>query len=981
MLPLEATKLITGERIKTIIKLDNPISLSTKDITTTPTTLTINTPNPETFKTSNIFTADSTTSYLYDLVLNRYTEVLSEGFNLNILFIGSKNSNKSRLIEGLKSEESLTELFVENLLQKMDSKKQKFSDQKMSFSLRFGAVEICDESVQDLFGGPGCKVEEGEWAGPRVHGAIQYSVKNYKNFRQIFANAKMQRTKFVSEFGPLADKACVVYFLELVQVIDGIVFISKANFVELPGIDLLVQNREEIEGREGGRLNKGIFAFGDVLQTLGSRNLGDICFYEKSVLTSLLKDALGGNSHTLAFFSLCQGDAMGSVSSMRVMTMMKRIRNFPVLNEGNLLGLLRRYRIDIIKSRNYSGKEFAEKNDELALQFMDLEKKVVEDNLRKIKKIDNDGRLAERLGELKEKYNRMVRLKRELHGELIKSEEEKLQISKALVESQLEKTKLMEDLENRNFNSKNKLVGQEAEIINLRCRQEKALETVSEIQEKFEVALEDKKDIETELLVIRTNYADLVEKNENLQIRIQSIEVELINVTNEKKELERDFYNSSDKNKITSHKFIETERKYKIIQGEYDKTREALLEYKGEIERLKVELSQEKLKKDKYLIEMENKQLEIQKKYYDFSQNKQKEFQNLNLEFQQNRTEKEKYEIIKESEKRETISKNKQLLRKLNEINLNYEKLKEKFQEIKNENLKLTLQNDEMRNIYRSKLMTYIQDGKKNFLNAREDILRNYAEREGELMEKLNILNLKNKKINTEIQALRKYSKELRYLAEDWAPLGKPLPEILLKGPPVVLDVYNEKKRENENMDSELKRAKKRIFRLEEEISQMTKQMYFGKGKENNMFSENGKTVSRFEKLNLKGNLENENGELRKRVLDLKEENESLTLLARGKNNEILIDLKEENNRLNRKLEKYQKMNFNNNSNNRNGGYDSKLNYYEKIIESMEIERSQLLSRATLAEEKMKQMEENQKILLRESKIKIRKLKNKLGIN
>ena len=977
MLPVEATKLITGERIKTIIKINNSISINEKDIKTDQNTITIKTSSKsENFKNHNIFNTDSTNNYIFDLILEKYIKVYTEGFNINILFIGSSQSNKSRLIEGIKNEEGLIELFIDELLNKMENKKNKYNN--MSYSLRFGAVEICDENVTDLFGGPGCKIEEGEWAGPKVTGAIEYSIKNYKNFRQIFANAKIQRTKFVSEFGPLVHKATGVYFFELVQVIDNIVFISKINFIEIPAIELLLQDQEQIEMKEGTRLNKGIFAFGDVLQSLGGKNLGDICFYEKSLLTSLLKDALGGNSHTLSFFSLSQGDSLGSISSLRVMTMMKRIKNFPVLNEGNLLGLLRRYRIDIIKSRNFSGKEFAEKNDELALQFMDLEKKVVEDNLMKIKKIDNDGRLAERLGELKEKYNRMIRLKRELHGELIKSEEEKLQISKALVESQLEKTKLMEELENRNFNSKNKLVGQEAEIINLRCKQEKALETVKEIQEKFEVALEDKKDIETELLVIRTNYSDLVEKNENLEIRIQSIQVELINITNEKKELEKDFFSSSDKNKITSHKFIEIERKYNIIQNEYDKTREALLEYKGEIERLKVELSQERLKKDKYLIEMENKQLEIQKKYYDFSQNKHKEIQNLNLEFQQNRTEKEKYEIIKESEKRETLSKNKQLLRKLNEVNINYEKLKEKFEEIKNENLKLTLQNDEMRNIYRSKLMTYIQDGKKNFMNAREDILRNYAEREGELMEKLNIFNIKNKKINTEIAALRKYSKELRYLAEDWAPLGKPLPNILLKGPPIVLDVYNEKMRKNDNSDLELKRSKKRILRLEEEINMLQQQIYYGNDKENNLFSQNSKTISKFEKLNGDKNYENENKNLKRKILDLKEENNSLTLLARGKNNDLLIDLKEENYNLKNKLEKYQKMKFNNNN---NGNNDTKFIYYEKIIESLEIERSQLLSRATLAEEKMKQIEQNHKIMLKESKIKIRKLKNKLGFN
>lgn len=47
------------------------------------------------------------------------------------------------------------------------------------------------------------------------------------------------------------------------------------------------------------------------------------------------------------------------------------------------------------------------------------------------------------------------------------------------------------------------------------------------------------KDLETELLVIRKNYGDMLEKNEGQSVRLQEIEVELINANNEKKELEK----------------------------------------------------------------------------------------------------------------------------------------------------------------------------------------------------------------------------------------------------------------------------------------------------------------------------------------------------------------------------------------------------------------------------------------------------------
>jgi hypothetical protein len=45
---------------------------------------------------------------------------------------------------------------------------------------------------------------------------------------------------------------------------------------------------------------------------------------------------------------------------------------------------------------------------------------------------------------MREKYNQLIRDKGDLQSELIKSEEEKLEVSKALVELQIENTRLME---------------------------------------------------------------------------------------------------------------------------------------------------------------------------------------------------------------------------------------------------------------------------------------------------------------------------------------------------------------------------------------------------------------------------------------------------------------------------------------------------------------------------------------------------------
>lgn len=68
-----------------------------------------------------------------------------------------------------------------------------------------------------------------------------------------------------------------------------------------------------------------------------------------------------------------------------------------------------------------------------------------------MKSNDEKDKLIVRLNEMKGRFNDMVREKAELQHELIISEEEKLKISKALIELQIENTSLNEMIQNQTF--------------------------------------------------------------------------------------------------------------------------------------------------------------------------------------------------------------------------------------------------------------------------------------------------------------------------------------------------------------------------------------------------------------------------------------------------------------------------------------------------------------------------------------------------
>jgi hypothetical protein len=60
-----------------------------------------------------------------------------------------------------------------------------------------------------------------------------------------------------------------------------------------------------------------------------------------------------------------------------------------------------------------------------------------------------------------------------------------------LVELQIENTKLMEIIQSEKYDANNKIIDQEAEILSLNVRDEKAMTIVQEIQEKLRNAIDE----------------------------------------------------------------------------------------------------------------------------------------------------------------------------------------------------------------------------------------------------------------------------------------------------------------------------------------------------------------------------------------------------------------------------------------------------------------------------------------------------------
>ena len=137
---------------------------------------------------------------------------------------------------------------------------------------------------------------------------------------------------------------------------------------------------------------------------------------------------------------------------------------------------------------------------------------------------------------------------------------------------------------------------------------------------------------------------------------------------------------------------------------------------------------------------------------------------------------------IQAGEKSDLLRKLKESHRKLEELTDDVRILEDQNLHLKGDKSKIMGENDGVRRQYRDEL------GKKEGPDseagsqkqrAREEYLRSYMTREGELDQ---ILKEKDKHIEQlykDLRALKVYAKQLKYLAEDSHPIGQPLPDIL----------------------------------------------------------------------------------------------------------------------------------------------------------------------------------------------------------
>ncbi|XP_026536515.1 coiled-coil domain-containing protein 78 [Notechis scutatus] len=149
---------------------------------------------------------------------------------------------------------------------------------------------------------------------------------------------------------------------------------------------------------------------------------------------------------------------------------------------------------------------------------------------------DRNERLYGKVGELQDRLGQLAISKADLSSRLIRSEEEKLKISKDFVDFQIETNKKREQHEAENFELKNLILDLENRILEIELRDERTTGERDALQERLHTLENDHKELGNEYLALKSNYLVLDKEHEQEVSKNEELSRELLNLVKSKQE-------------------------------------------------------------------------------------------------------------------------------------------------------------------------------------------------------------------------------------------------------------------------------------------------------------------------------------------------------------------------------------------------------------------------------------------------------------
>ncbi|XP_047136420.1 kinesin-like protein KIF28P isoform X2 [Hydra vulgaris] len=283
-----------------------------------------------------------------------------KGYNCSLFAYGQTGSGKSYSMVGYGVNLGIVPVTCERLFEDISKKKSEGSSTE--YQVKLSMMEIYNEQVRDLLNAStltikgGMKVRQDPKQGFYVDGLTMVPVASYNDINSKIEQGTKQRTVAATQMNATSSRAHTIVAINFSQKGKNEQSgqnTTKTSVINL--VDLAGSERADSTGatgdrlKEGSAINQSLSCLGNVIKALADASSGKgqvLVPFRDSVLTKLLKNALGGNSKTVMIAALSPADINyeETLSTLRFADRAKSIKTSAVVNESPTDKLIRELR-------------------------------------------------------------------------------------------------------------------------------------------------------------------------------------------------------------------------------------------------------------------------------------------------------------------------------------------------------------------------------------------------------------------------------------------------------------------------------------------------------------------------------------------------------------------------------------------------------------------------------------------------------------
>ncbi|KAM6156428.1 kinesin-like protein KIF19 [Erethizon dorsatum] len=256
-----------------------------------------------TFIFDTVFDQRSSQEDVYSATIQHLVEGVISGYNATVFAYGPSGAGKTHTMLGMDTEPGIYLQTLTDLFQAIEETRD-----NMDYSVSMSYLEIYNEVIRDLLNPSSgfLDLREDSKGNIQIAGITEVSTLNAQEIMQLLTRGNRQRTQEPTATNKTSSRSHAVLQVTVRQRWRSPDLVEEVHLGRLFMVDLAGSERASQTQncgkrmKEGSHINRSLLALGNCINALSEKGgRAQYVNFRDSKLTRLLKDALGGNSHTV----------------------------------------------------------------------------------------------------------------------------------------------------------------------------------------------------------------------------------------------------------------------------------------------------------------------------------------------------------------------------------------------------------------------------------------------------------------------------------------------------------------------------------------------------------------------------------------------------------------------------------------------------------------------------------------------------------